>query len=84
MLQWACFSFWGLASGPKCLVGLAYFLGLTSGHVSLIFRTYQLPPSPRVRCTWARAVTCLASGAISTCLLGAGLVRAWSSSFVLW
>ena len=38
MLQWACFSFWGLASGPECLVGLASFLGLASGPVSLIFR----------------------------------------------
>ena len=36
-----------------------------------------------VRCTWARAITFLASGAISTCLLGAGLVRAWSPSLVL-
>ena len=37
MLQWACFSFWGLASGLECLVGLASFLGLASGPVSLIF-----------------------------------------------
>ena len=41
------------------------------------------PPSPCVRCTWARAVTFLASGAISTCLLEAGLVKAWLSSYVL-
>ena len=68
---------WGLVSGPECFVGLAPFLGLASGPVSLIFfYPYQLPPSPGVRRTWARAVMCLASGAISTCLLGVGLVRA--------
>ena len=53
------------------------------GLRALFFKPYQLPPSPCVRYTWARAVTCLASGAISTCLLGVGLVRAWSPSFVL-
>ena len=48
MLPWACFSFWGLASGPECLVvlasflGMASFLGLTSGPVSLIFRTLSI------------------------------------------
>ena len=52
-----------------------------SGPVSLIFRTLSVAPSPCVRRTWT--VTCLASGVISTCLLGAGLVRAWSPSFVL-
>ena len=41
------------------------------------------PPSPCIRCTWVRAVTCLASGAISMCLLGAGLVKASSPSFTL-
>ena len=74
---------WGLASGPECFVGLAPFLGLESGPVSLIFRALSVTPNPCVRRTWARAVTCLASGAISTCLLGAGLVRAWSPSFIL-
>ena len=35
--------FWGLANGPECLVGLASFLGLASGPVSLIFRTLSVP-----------------------------------------
>ena len=80
---------WGLASGLVCFVGLGSFLGLASGPVSLIFQTLSVahppppPPPPCVRCTWAKVVTFLASGAISTCLLGAGLVRAWSSSLVL-
>ena len=74
---------WGLSSGPECFGGLAPFLGLTSGPVSLIFRALSVAPSPYVRRTWARAVTCLTSGAISTCLLGAGLVRSWSPSFIL-
>ena len=30
---------WGLASGLACFVGLGSFLGLASGHVSLIFQT---------------------------------------------
>ena len=52
------------------------FLGLVSGHARLFFKPYQLPPSPWVRCTWARAVSFLASDAISTCLFGGGLVKA--------
>ena len=40
-------------------------------------------PSPCVQYTWARAITFLVSGVISTCLLGAGLVRALSPSYVL-
>ena len=43
---------------------------------ALFFKPYQLPLSPCVRCTWARVVTFLTSGEISTCLLGAGLVGA--------
>ena len=54
--------------------GPGSFLVLASGPVSLIYG---------VRCTWARAVTFLALGAIPMCLLGAGLVRAWSPSYVL-
>ena len=58
-------------------------LGSASGPASPFFKPYQLPPSPYVRCAWARAVTFLVSDAISTCLLEAGLVRAWSPSYVL-
>ena len=74
---------WGLASGFVYFVGPGSFLGLVSGPVSLIFQILLVAPSPCVRCTWERAVTFLASGAIPTCLLGAGLVRAWSPSYVL-
>ena len=31
----------------------------------LFFKPYQLPPSPCVRCAWARAVTFVVSGVIS-------------------
>ena len=74
---------WGLASGLACFVGLGSFLGLVSGPVSLIFQTLSIAPSPCVRCMWARVLTFLTSGAISTCLIGAGLVRAWLPSLVL-
>ena len=74
---------WGLASGLAYFVGLGFFLGLASGPVSLIFQTLSIAPNPYVRCTWARVVTFLASDAISTCMLGAGLFRAWSPLLVL-
>ena len=35
---------WGLASGSGCFVGLASFLGLVSGPVSLIFQTLSVAP----------------------------------------
>ena len=71
--EWACVFRWArLFLGPSKWVCEPYFS-----------KPYQLPPSPCVRCTWARAVTLLASGAISTCLFGAGLVRAWSPPLVL-
>ena len=68
---------------PECFNGCASSLGLVSGLASPFFKPYQLPPSPCVRCEWARAVTFLVPDAISTCLIGAGLVRAWSPSYVL-
>ena len=37
---------WGSTDGPQCFIGLAYFLGLTSGPVSLIFRTLSVAPQP--------------------------------------
>ena len=51
-------------------------LGLVSGPTRLFFTPYQLPPSPWVRSTYARAVSLLALDVISTCLLGSGLVKA--------
>ena len=73
----------GWRQGSRCFTGRTSSLGLASGPASLFFKPYQLPPSPCVRYTWAKAVMFLVSGAISTCLLGAGLVRALSSSYVL-
>ena len=37
---------WGLANGPQCFVGLASFLGLVSGPMSLIFQTLSVAPQP--------------------------------------
>ena len=73
----------GWRQRPECFNGCILFLGLASGPASPFFKPYQLPPSPCVRCAWVRAVTFLISDAISTCLLGARLVRAWSPSYVL-
>ena len=85
--MFSAFGVWALVSGwrqgPGCFIGLASSLGLASGPERLFFKPYQLPPSPCVRYTWERAVTFLVSDAISTCILGAGLVRAWSLSYVL-
>ena len=50
---------------------------------ALIFQTLSVPPSPCVRCAWARTVMFLVSGVISTCQLRAGSVKALSSSYVL-
>ena len=73
----------GWRQRPECFNGRTSSLGLASGPASLFFKPYQLPPSPCVRCAWARAITFLVLDAISTCLLGAGLVRALSPSYVL-
>ena len=73
----------GWCQRPECFNERASSLGLVSGPASPFFKPYQLPPSPCVQCAWARAVTFLVLDAISTCLLGAGLVRAWSPSYVL-
>ena len=67
----------GLASkNLNASMGMPLLWGLVSGLASPFFKPYQLPPSPCVRRAWARAVTFLVSDAISTCLLGAGLVKA--------
>ena len=58
-------------------------VGLASGPASPFFKPHQLPPSPYVRNAWARAVILLVSVAVSTCLFGAGLVKALSPSYVL-
>ena len=67
----------GLASkGLNASMGMPLLWGLASGPASPFFKPYQLPSSPCVRRAWARAITFLVSDAISTCLLGAGLVKA--------
>ena len=73
----------GRRQGLGRLTGLTFSLGLASGPTCLFFKLYQLPPSPYVRRACARAVSFLKSGATSTCLLRAGLVRALSPSYVL-
>ena len=69
-------SSWAGVKRSECFNGHASPLGLASELASPFFKPYQLPPSPCVWRAWARAVTFLISDAISTCLLGAGLVRA--------
>ena len=67
----------GLASESlNASMGMPLLWGLVSGPASPFFKPYQLPPSPCVRRAWARAVTFLISDATSTCLFGAGLVKA--------
>ena len=48
----------------------------------IFFKPNQLPPSPWLQRAWARAVSFLKSGATSTWLLRAGLIRALSPSNV--
>ena len=81
MLEWACRADWAFIlgwrqKGLNASMGMPLLCGLASGPASPFFKPYQLPPSPCVWRAWARAVTFLVSDAISTCLLGAGLVKA--------
>ena len=55
--------------GAPCAFGLA------DGIFGPFLYPYQLPPSPCVRTAWARAVIISATVAISTCLLGYGLIK---------
>ena len=81
MLEWACPADWAFIldwrqKGLNASMGMSLLWGLASGPASPFFKLYQLPPSPCVQRAWARAVTFLVSDAISTCLLGARLVKA--------
>ena len=76
-------SFWAGIEGPGCCLGHIIPLGLASGMVRLFSSLHQLPPNPCVWNAWARAVILLVSVAISTCLFGAGSVKALSPSCVL-
>ena len=82
MLEWTCPADWA-SKGPNASMGMPLLWGLASGTASPFFKPYQLPPSPCVRRVWARAVTFLVSDAISACLLGDRLVKAFSPSYVL-
>ena len=76
-------SLWAGSQGLRCIIWRDSSLGLASGPASPFFKPHQLPPSPCARCTRARAITFLVSSVISMCQLGAGSVRALSSSYVL-
>ena len=45
------------------------------GYLAHFFIPISCPPSPCVRTAWARAVIISATVAISTCLLGCGLIK---------
>ena len=75
--------FWASARDLGVSLGLPLMWAWQVGLRAYFSNPISYPPSPCVRYTWARAVTFLILGAISTCLLGAGLVRAWSPSYVL-
>ena len=62
--------------GPGCCMEPTIPLGLASGILGPFLYPHQLPPSPCVRIAWARAVILPATVAISTCLLGNGLIKA--------
>ena len=58
----------GLARSPSRYWAGEWIFGL-------FIYPYQLPPSPCVQIAWARAVIISATVAISTCLLGYGLIE---------
>ena len=62
--------------GLGCYVEPTIPLGLAGGILGPFLYPYQLSPSPCVRIAWARAVIFPAAIAISTCLLGNGLIKA--------
>ena len=76
----SCFGpiFGGYHQGPITSTGPASFNSASwdweSGPVRLFFKPNQLPPSPLLWIAWVRAVSLLRSGAISTWLLGKGLI----------
>ena len=79
-----------LRQGPGRLTGLLISLllillfELGGWACAPAFLTQSVSPSPWLQRAWARAVSFLGSGAISTWLLKAGLIRALSPSNVLW
>ena len=57
--------------------------GLGEWACEPIFQTPSVSPQPLCTVAWARAVILLVSVVVSTCLFGAGLVKALSPSYVL-
>ena len=71
----------GLCQVPERFTGLAYKSSFNhaswaweSGSARLFFKLNQLPPSPWLRRAWARVVSLIGSGVISTWLLRKGLI----------
>ena len=79
-MDWAS-PFLGRHSGSGCFIGPASLLG-PSGWAP-IFKPHQLPPSPCVRTTWARAIIVPVSIAISTCRFGLALIVAISRVLIM-
>ena len=65
----------GYCGGTRAWRGAHCAFGLANGILGLFLYPYQLPPIPCVWTAWARAVIIYATVAISTCLLGYGLIK---------
>ena len=65
----------GCCGGAWVWHGAHCSFGLVSGILGPFLYPHQLPPSPCVRTAWVRAVIIPATVAISTCLLGYGLIK---------
>ena len=65
----------GCCGGTRAWHGSHCSFWLASGILGPVLYPHQLPPSPCVRTTWARAVINPATVVISTCLLGCGLIN---------
>ena len=66
---------WAAVDGRGPGVEPIALLGWRMGYLAYLFIPISFPPSPCVRIAWARAVIISATVAISTCLLGYGLIK---------
>ena len=73
----------GLTPRASMFQWACLFFGLGEWAYAPIFQTPSVAPQPLCTVCMARAITFLVLGVISTCQLGAGLVRALSPSYVL-
>ena len=83
-------SLWGLGQGSDRFNGPAYSSSFdlaswawVMGLRAYFLKPHQLPPSPWLQRAWASVVSLLGSGATSTWLLRAGVIRALSPSNIL-